>query len=164
MLVRWIIRYGVIGSDCPDIFTNMSALFVQGILYPLQALPDKGFHCPPHGCACQGIIGEFIGICIQSEVFARKLQHYYRTDTRNKGKDELRIDVLSKALEHFNIFHSEDGLSDLFAGGKGYRGRKTARQLRNGYLHSLSPEDRKEILSKATMFIPKLRAFIRHEI
>ena len=39
--------------------------------------------------SCQGEIGTFIGLYLQSEVFAKKLQRYYRTDTNKKGKDEL---------------------------------------------------------------------------
>ena len=40
---------------------------------------DPGFYC-------QGAVGKFIGLYIQSEVFAKKLQHYYRTDTKSLEK------------------------------------------------------------------------------
>ena len=125
-------------------------------LKAVQAL-DPGF-------SCQGLVGKFIGIYIQSEVFAKKLQHYYRTDTNKSGKDELKINVLKAALKHFNLSFPENDIEILFKGGAGKRGSKSARQLRNGYLHTLSPDDKKEILSKAKSFIPKLKKFISNEI
>ena len=114
--------------------------------------------------SCQGVVGEFIGVYIQSEVFAKKLQAYYRTDNNKTGKDQLQITTLKAALKHFNIFVLETDISDLFSGGPGKRGSKSARQLRNGYLHALSVEDKKEIESKAKTFISKLREFISHEL
>lgn len=125
-------------------------------LRAVQAL-DPGF-------SCQGIVGEFIGVYIQSEVFAKKLQAYYRTDCNKRGKDELQINTLKAALKHFNVLVLETDISDLFSGGYGKRGSKSARQLRNGYLHALSIEDKNEIESKAKIFIVKLREFISHEL
>lgn len=121
-------------------------------------------HSLDPGFSCQGIVGEFIGIYIQSEVFAKKLQTYYRTDSNKTGKDELQINTLKAALKHFNILTLEDDIPNLFRGGPGKRGSKSARQLRNGYLHALSAEDKKEIESKANIFISKLRKFISHEL
>lgn len=116
------------------------------------------------GFSCQGLVGKFIGVYMQSEVFAKKLQVYYRTDTNKSGKDELQINVLKAALKHFDLTFPERDLPDLFAGGPGKRGSKSARQLRNGYLHALSPEDKKEITSKAKTLVPKLQKFINNEI
>lgn len=116
------------------------------------------------GFSCQGSVGEFIGVYIQAEVFARKLQQYYRTDTKKSGNDELRIDTLKAALKYFNIPMPEFNIPILFKGGRGNRGSKSARQLRNGYLHTLSVEDKKEIISKANSIIPELRKFINNEI
>ena len=116
------------------------------------------------GFSCQGIVGEFIGLYIQSEVYAKKLQSYYRTDTKKSGKDELQVNVLKAAIKHFSISLAELDISSLFSGGPGKRGKKSARQLRNGYLHALSVEDKKEIESQASSYIPKLRRFIQNEI
>lgn len=116
------------------------------------------------GFSCQGIVGEFIGVYIQSEVFAKKLQAYYRTDSNKTGKDELQITTLKAALNHFNVLVPETDISKLFKGGAGKRGSKSARQLRNSYLHALSIEDKKEIESKAKTFIVKLREFISYEL
>jgi hypothetical protein len=124
----------------------------------------RAVHALDPGFSCQGIVGEFIGVYIQSEVFAKKLQTYYRTDSNKTGKDELQITTLKAALKHFNIFIPEADISNLFSGGLGIRGSKSARQLRNGYLHALSAEDKKEIASKANIFISKLREFISHEL
>jgi len=124
----------------------------------------KSVHALDPGFSCQGLVGEFIGIYIQSEVFAKKLQHYYRTDTNTSGKDELNKTTLKAALKHFNLSMPDSDVSLLFDGGRGKRGSKSARQLRNGYLHALSPDDRKEIMSKAKAFIPILRKFISNDI
>lgn len=116
------------------------------------------------GFSCQGLVGEFIGVYIQSEVVAKKLQQYYRTDTNKSGKDELRVNTLKAALKHFKLPFSESDVSSIFEGGPGRRGSKSARQLRNGYLHTLLLGDKKEIMSKAKIFIPKIRSFISFEI
>jgi hypothetical protein len=136
----------------------------------LDALRDtrnkelKAVHALDPGFSCQGLVGRFIGIYIQSEVFAKKIQHYYRTDTNKSGKDELQINVLKAALKHFNLSFPDSDVSSLFKGGAGKRGSKTARQLGNGYLHALSPDDKKEITSKAESYISKLQKFISNEI
>jgi len=97
-------------------------------------------------------------------VFARKLQKYYRTDTKKSGKDELQVNTLKAALKHFNIDIPENDITDLFSGGPGKRGSKSARQLRNGYLHALTSEDKIEIEAKSRSFISKLKNFLRNEI
>lgn len=125
-------------------------------LYAIHSL-DPGF-------SCQGLVGKFIGVYMQSEVFARKLQRYYYSDTNKNGGDELNIHTLKAALKHFHLDISESDIAVLFRGGSGVRGSKSARQLRNGYLHSLSDEDKNEIISKAHTFLPKLQNFIGYEI
>ena len=116
------------------------------------------------GFSCQGSIGKFVGLYIQSEVFAKKLQHYYRTDTKKNGKDELQINTLNAAVRHFGLSFPESDIGVLFKGGPGKRGNKSARQLRNGYLHALSPEDKKEITTKARSFSTKLKVFLALEL
>lgn len=116
------------------------------------------------GFSCQGLVGEFISLYIQSEIFAKKLQYYYRTDMKKTGKDELNISTLKAALKHFNLNTPDSDISDLFRGGLRKRGQKSARQLRNCYLHTLSVDDKKEIISKSTFFISKLKKFIGNEI
>lgn len=114
--------------------------------------------------SCQGIVGEFIGVYIQSEVFAKKIQNYYRVDSKKTGKDEIQLQTLKAALKHFNISIPDAEIASLFCGGGGIRGSKSARQLRNGYLHSLATEDKKEIESNAHKFISQSRKFISIEL
>ena len=136
----------------------------------LQALRNvrnrelKSVRCLDPGFSCQGKVGNFVGLYIQSEVFAKKLQHYYRIDVKKAGKDELRIDVLKAAIKHFRLCFSGNHVDMLFKGGHGTKGIKSARQLRNGYLHNLSPEDNKEIIKNADSFLPKLEKFLVLEV
>lgn len=96
------------------------------------------------GFDCQGIVGQFVGYYLRCEVFATKLQNFYQTDKEYK-QTKLNTKALTEALIHFNIHFDNDVLLKLFQGGEGKRGTKSARQLRNGYLHQLSNSDRKEI-------------------
>lgn len=99
--------------------------------------------------SCQGPVGEFIDCYLLCEVMAKKLQKYYRRDLDKAEINDVQIQVLEAALKHFGVCFSFTEMKDIFSGGKGERGSKSARQLRNGYLHTLSEEDRKEILNRA---------------
>tara|TARA_R110001583_G_scaffold170193_1_gene323544 strand:+ start:553 stop:993 length:441 start_codon:yes stop_codon:yes gene_type:complete len=110
--------------------------------------------------SCQGEVGSFIGLYLQSEVFAKKLQRYYRTDMNKTAEDKLNITALKAALNHFKLTFDDTDLPELFKGGAGKQNEKSARQLRNGYLHSLSSNDKKEIQKKATTLNSKLRKFL----
>lgn len=110
--------------------------------------------------SCQGDVGTFIGLYLQTEVFAKKIQRYYRTDTNKSGEDKLNIAALKAALNHFELVYDNADLPDLFKGGAGKKNEKSARQLRNGYLHSLSNSDKQEIQKKASKFNSKLRGFL----
>lgn len=96
------------------------------------------------GFDCQGIVGKFIGHYLRCEVFATKLQTFYQTDKEYK-QTGLNTRSLAEAFTHFNIHIDNAVLLSIFQGGEGKRGHKSARQLRNGYLHSLSHSDREEI-------------------
>ncbi|MDO6840359.1 hypothetical protein Q4602_12815 [Paraglaciecola chathamensis] len=109
---------------------------------------------------CEGDVGKFISLYLQSEVFAKKLQRYFRTDENIKGKDELNIAALKAAIKRFRLDFDESHVSELFKGGSGKQNEKSARQLRNGYLHSLSVSDKNEILKKAESFVSKLKVFL----
>jgi hypothetical protein len=111
--------------------------------------------------SCEGDVGIFIGLYLQSEVFAKKLQRYYRTDVKKNGRDELNIAVLKAAINHFKLNFNESDLPLLFKGGPGKQSEKSARQLRNGYLHSLSQNDKTEILAKAEWFSSRLQFFLK---
>jgi hypothetical protein len=116
------------------------------------------------GFSCQGQVGMFIGLYLQSEVFARKLQSYYRTDTGKNDDGKLNISVLKAAVRHFKLSFKEEFIDQVFTGGTGTRGGKSARQLRNGYLHSLSTEDKNEITQNEKRLSVRLSEFLSIEI
>lgn len=100
------------------------------------------------GFSCQGMIGDFISKYIICEVLARKIQSYYLRDNKKREVDKIQTQQLSAALRTFELTFDQESLKVLFRGGEGKRGTKSARQLRNGYLHSLSTNDKTEIEEK----------------
>lgn len=114
------------------------------------------------GFTCQGIIGSFIDDYLLCEVLAKKLQSYYRTETGKRGKDELRIDVLKAAIKHFDLRYEEEQLKLVFQGGGGKSGQKSARQLRNGYIHELNQSDKAEIEARHTELMAAIYTFLEN--
>jgi hypothetical protein len=112
------------------------------------------------GFSCQGVVGQFIELYLQCDVFATKIQHFYQTDNGLK-KRSLNTVSLTKALEHFNLHFDISFVKKLFQGGTGKRGCKSAKQLRNGYLHELSEADENEIISNNDEFISVMKKFIK---
>ena len=112
------------------------------------------------GFSCQGKVGEFIGFYLRCEVFATKLQHYYQTD-KQPQKSKLNTQSLTKALEHFNLYFKSESLLYVFKGGSGKRGSKSARQLRNGYLHELSSADKNEIIQQHSEYVKLMKSFLK---
>lgn len=104
------------------------------------------------GFSCQGKVGLFISFYLRCELFATRLQHYYQLDKGYK-KTKLNIDKFKKAIKHFNIFLENKDCDLIYVGGTGKRGKKSARQLRNGYLHQLSESDKQEIIQKNYMLL-----------
>ena len=111
------------------------------------------------GFSCQGVVGEFIGLYLRCEVFATKLQHYYQTD-KQPLQTRLNTQSLSKSLEHFNLHFNSESLLLIYKGGSGKRGSKSARQLRNGYLHELSSADKNEIEKKHSEYVKLMKRFL----
>jgi|GEM_PF-2351423 len=92
--------------------------------------------------SAQGKLGEFFDLYIVCEVTARKLI-YYNT---HKKDIKFRIDDLEKAVNKFYPEkYDKDLIQQIFKSGKGKRGNKTSRELRNSYLHTLCKDDRQEI-------------------
>jgi hypothetical protein len=117
------------------------------------ALLDPKFHCA-------GVVGEFISLYLQTEVMAKKIQNYYRTDKNKADLDKIQIQVLKASLKHFSLPFNDSDVSLIFKGGEGLVGKKSARQLRNGYLHSLSPSDKNEIIHKAQQYVAIMEKFL----
>lgn len=111
------------------------------------------------GFSCQGVVGEFIGYYLRCEVFATKLQHYYQSDKDYK-KIGLNTKSLTEALSYFQMHFDNEILIKLFQGGAGKRGTKSARQLRNGYLHQLSKSDRDEIECNGMWAISQMKKWL----
>ena len=111
------------------------------------------------GFSCQGIIGKFIGLYLRCEVFATKLQHFFQKD-KQFAEGHLNVRTLSKALRHFNLHFKEESLLLLLKGGHGEKGKKSARQLRNGFLHELSESNKIEIINKGPELIKLMESFL----
>jgi hypothetical protein len=112
------------------------------------------------GLSCQGDLGAFLDRYLVAEALARKVVSYYQDDTKKPSSNAIQVQQLSAAIRHFGIIFSESDTRTLFFGGEGLRGKKSARQLRNGYIHSLSAEDRVEIEQMAPLLIEMLNGFI----
>lgn len=115
------------------------------------------------GFSCQGKVGDFIGLYLRCELFATRLQHYYQTDKKYK-KTGLNTDSLAKALEHFGLYLGKIKLLSIFQGAAGKKGKKSARQLRNGYLHQLSNADKSEIIDKHSTLTLEMKRFLNKRI
>jgi len=95
-----------------------------------------------------GDVGLFIDHYLMCEVKAKKLINYY-TDKKFTPKGSgYNWTTIYASLKHFNIITlSKLEIEKAFKGAEGKRGNKSARQLRNGYLHSLSQSDKSEIIA-----------------
>lgn len=112
------------------------------------------------GFCCQGNLGMFLDRYFVAEVLARKLMSFYQNDTGKTHFDKMQIQQLNAAISHFGVVFSERDIRTLFLGGEGQRDTKSARQLRNGYVHNLSSADRCEIESNASALTFLLNNFI----
>jgi hypothetical protein len=107
------------------------------------------------GFKVQGIIGEFMDLWLVCEVLVKKLIMYHT------GLNELpfswQYTQIAPALKHFGISYQEDNIKPVFSGDKkAKRGEKSARTLRNGYIHTLSRSDRSEIEERKEELVPLL--------
>ncbi len=96
------------------------------------------------GFKAQGVIGEFLDLWLVCEVLVKKLIMY------QKSESELPMNwqwtQVGPALRNFGIMYEDEKVKPAFSGDrKAKRGEKSARVLRNGYLHTLSKSDTSEI-------------------
>jgi len=115
------------------------------------------------GFSCQGLVGEFISDYLRCDLFATRLMNYYQADKQYK-KTKLNTQALDEACRHFSLHFPKENILRLFRGGEGKRGEKSAKQLRNGYLHQLSKADRNEILEKSTEFTLPMKQLLKLRI
>ncbi len=92
----------------------------------------------------------FLDCYIDCEATARKMVKFYKKDRYNKTTDQERINVreIANAAKRFNFSISRNDIYALFRGGRGIRGKKTPRQLRNAYVHAKTKTDVSEIVKK----------------
>ena len=112
------------------------------------------------GFSCQGKVGAFIDNYVVCEAAATKLVQFYKVDKSLKSGGTLRKDEILNALKHFGYQISEQDISTVFTGGTGRKGTKSARQLRNGFLHSISDSDKNEIQKKYSQLIKSMNMFL----
>ena len=112
------------------------------------------------GFSCQGKVGAFIDNYVVCEATATKLVQFYKTDKKLKLGGTLRKDEILNALKHFGFQMLGQDISTVFTGGKGRKGAKSARQLRNGFLHSISDSDKNEIQKKYSQLIKLMNMFL----
>jgi hypothetical protein len=92
----------------------------------------------------QGDVGVFFDLWLVCEVLAKKYIMYHKQ--LEKPPIRWQYPELTAALNAFSVSYASEKVKPVFkSGNDGKRGGKTARQLRNGYIHSLSVNDRKEI-------------------
>lgn len=71
----------------------------------------------------------------------------------------LDVGKIKKALIHFSLDFPCDDTDTVFKSGNGIVGERTARQLRNGYAHSLSPYAREKIAERAPELLEIMMRF-----
>ncbi|GEM_PF-819333 len=92
-------------------------------------------------------IVRFLETYIDCETTAHKIVRFYKHDKyqRTDASVILNVRKIVAAARYFHLAIDESRIRALFTGGKGIRGKKTPRQLRNGYLHEKSAPDVKEM-------------------
>ena len=116
----------------------------QAVLSDKQIKELKDIATLAPGFNKQGKLGTFFDLWLVCEVLAKKHIMYH------KQLSELPVNwsytQLTAALKNFSVPYDVVNVKPTFQSGhKGKRGSKTARQLRNGFIHTLSTNDRKEI-------------------
>ncbi len=119
-------------------------------------------------------LSDFVSAYFLCEALANKLIEYLETDDppmsakskkikcSNCGAENecpkkktsghfktLDVGKIKKALIHFSLDFPFDDTDAIFKSGNGIVGRRTARQLRNEYAHSLSSSSREEIAQRS---------------
>ena len=131
---------------------------------------------------------DFLSTYILCEALASKIIEYWATDlppksvrpgklvacsecgaeieravSRNKssgnGFKTLDVGNLKKALIHFEINLPAESTDSIYKSGKGIVKQRTARQLRNGYAHSLSSSAKEEINERSRELLDVMEKF-----
>lgn len=97
-------------------------------------------------------VTEFLEAFCFFEALVRTIGKYYRARNGALPKSEvhepLNLDVVDRSFKHFGIALSAQELNLLLSSGSRKRGSKSARNLRNGVVHTWAKEDRTEICDR----------------
>jgi len=99
------------------------------------------------GFSCQGSTGSFLDRWLVCEMLAKKLIMYHKK-LGELPTNYWTYEQVGAATKYFGLKIEANLNKSIFKGGHGKRGKNTPRQLRNGYLHSLSSADNQEILQR----------------
>ena len=103
------------------------------------------------GLSCQGSVGVFLDHWLICEALAKRLIMYHKKLT--ELPHHWTYEQVSAAIKHFRINIKPELNEKIFKGGRGKRGENTPRQIRNSYLHSLSPAEVVEIESRISEYV-----------
>lgn len=123
----------------------------------LRALQKRLPLCAPEDCGAEKFILEYIAF----EAQAKKLWHYYRC-RRNfivESESPLQLQEIKKAMVHFDININDEILNPLLDSKLTTRGKKSARELRNGMIHRWLKEDCKEATERYAEFYSYFEKF-----
>jgi hypothetical protein len=93
----------------------------------------------------QGSLGEFFDLYLVCEATARKIVSY---NSGTSSKELHFASIMSAVNTYFPNKLTNSTITQIFNSNFGKRNNRTCRQLRNGYLHSLSEKDKIEIVSR----------------
>jgi len=127
-----------------------------------RAKAIKDLLATEHNLTKNPLIVEFLETYIDCEITAHKIVRFYKRDKYNKTDSSVILHVrnIINAAAHFNLSISSADVRALFAGGKGKRGVKTPRQLRNGYLHAKAAQDALELERRADTLFRIMRTWL----
>lgn len=98
------------------------------------------------GFRVQGNLGLFIDKYLVCELLARKIIEYKNNRSNKNGSQNYTIMQIKASYKTLlNIAYAPGVIDIIFPGGEGIRGQKSPRQLRNGFIHSISKHDIEEI-------------------
>ncbi len=135
--------------------------------------------------ASDHLLSSFLSSYLLCEALANRLVEYYELDvgaecmakeksTLNNRKPEippakdskknqfktLRVPTIRKSINHFALHFASADLNSLFKSSNNPGENRTARQLRNSYIHSLSSNAHDEICSRIQEFLDTMGRFI----
>lgn len=95
------------------------------------------------GFKAQGDLGAFLDSWLVCEVLAKKLIMYHKDADQLPSK--WQYTELTAALKGFGYSYDKNRVKAAFKSGEEKRSNRSARALRNSFIHSLSKKDRLEI-------------------